>query len=225
MKKIVIAVLAAGVLAFSAFADGTKIKGLSLSLPVSSKTWNVDWFDDDDDDDYIDVDSDSVSFDVNYNSMSVSSGEDWGFSFLFNVGAGYTSTTLSCEKWPVDYDLTGGNINLKFGWGVAPLCRENIILAVHGFIAVDGSYVEGTKLNTDYHAVDLDFMIGGDCFCVIPLSDGFGLTLGLDIAANAAGAGVLSYSTGDDDDDSGDAFTYSGSGVTVTPRIGICWIK
>ena len=225
MKKIVIAVLAAGVLAFSAFADGTKIKGLSFSLPVSSKTWNVDWFDAYDDDDYIDVDSDSVSFDVNYNSMSVSSGKDWGFSFLFNVGAGYTSTTLSSEKSSVDLDLTGGNVNLKFGWGVAPRCRENIIFAVHGFIAVDGSYVEGTKLNTDYNAVDIDFMIGGDCFCVIPLSKGFGLTLGLDIGVNAAGAGVLRSSTGDDDDDSGDTFTYSGSGVTVTPRLGICWIK
>jgi hypothetical protein len=225
MKKLLIAAAACCVMSVSAFADGTKIKGLSFSLPVSSKTWNVDYFDAYDDDDYIDVESDSVSFDVNYNSMSVSSGEDWGFSFLFNVGAGYTSTTLSCEKWPVDVDLTGGNFNLKFGWGVAPLCRENIILAVHGFIAVDGSYVEGTKLNTDFDAVDLDFIIGGDCFCVIPLSDGFGLTLGLDIGVNAAGAGVLGSSIGDDEDDSGDAFTYRGSGVTVTPRLGICWIK
>ena len=224
MKKIVIAVLAAGVLAFSAFADGTKIKGLSFSLPVSSKTWNVDSWDGWDDV-VIDVESSSVAFDVNYNSMSVSSGKDWGFSYLFNIGAGYNSTTLSYEKWSEDIDLSGGNVNLKFGWGVAPRCRENIIFAVHGFIAVDGSYVEGTKLDTDFNAVDIDFMIGGDCFCVIPLSKGFGLTLGLDIGVNAAGAGVLRSSTGDDDDDSGDTFTYSGSGVTVTPRLGICWIK
>ena len=221
MKKLLIAAAACCVMSVSAFAEFS-VKSLNLSMPISQKTWDAE---DDDTGDHTDIDSSSISFDVNYTTMSVKGGRDWGFSYLFNVGAGYTDTTLSPKGSSVDLDLTGGNINLKFGWGVAPLCREKIILAVHGFVAVDGSYVEGTKSFVDYYALDIDFIIGADCFCVIPLNDGFGLTAGLDIGVNAAGGGIFSGSNDSSTISFTKYFSYSGSGVTVTPRIGICWIK
>ena len=62
--------------------------------------------------------------------MTVSDGKDFGFSFMLGVGAGLNHLKLDT---PIDDDLplNGVSVDFKIGWGLAPVCRENIIFGVH----------------------------------------------------------------------------------------------
>ena len=215
MKKIAAVVIFAISLAGSAFAEDVSIKGLNFSVPLCRKTGDTD--------STHKLDFSSLGFGVNFNKMSVTGGEDWGYSSVFGAGIGYADSTMKNRYNDASCDFSGIDLNVKWGWGIAPLCREKIILAVHVFAGLDLCYLEAEESTYKYATYDFDVLLGGDIFCAVRIVKNLSLTAGIDIASNLAGFGTVSAEF-DDHGGVTASYKYVGSGFYAAPRVGISWI-
>ena len=217
MKKLLVAAVIAVCALGSAAAERVSVKGLNLSFPYCTKSITVD---DDDVDGKVDLNS--FGYGINYQSMSAGSG-NWGFSSIFGVGLGAVNAELGSDDAILSKpDFTGGNFNLKWGWGIAPVSNERVVLGIHGMIGFDFFYGTTTINSADAYLLDFDFWIGADCLCAIKLSGNFALTAGLDLVSNFYGAGGFGVE-GNLLSDSW-SFSYTASGITAIPRVGISWV-
>ena len=108
-----------------------------------------------------------------------------GYSSLFAVSGGYVHVQVGGE-----YD--GYDINAKFGFGYAPV-RNNLLLAVYGFLGLDFKYVfldyyeRGSYDESPGDQWALNVILGSRILAAYQLSERVALNLGADVFADAIG--------------------------------------
>jgi len=134
-----------------------------------------------------------------------------GYSSLFAVSGGYVHVQVGGE-----YD--GYDINAKFGFGYAPV-RNNLLLAVYGFLGLDFKYVfldyyeRGSYDESPGDQRALNVILGSRILAAYQLSERVALNLGADVFADAIG--FYSFER------HGDATYLVFENVTVAPYVGV----
>ena len=212
------------------FTEQKVVHSINLSLPYEHRTVEIeDIFADSEVNPPDTVTLNYFSANFNWNRMAI---YDSGFSFLLGMGIGFT--TAVPQAFFTDF-LSGVRTDIKTGWGFAPINTDKMILAFHGFIAVNLRYLKaeeeraqtGSNANYTtyaYHIFDYDMPIGIDGVFVFKLGDSFALFTGLDLSTNLFGVGMYDADDHGEGGSEGYEFTYGFTGINVTPRIGICWV-
>ena len=108
--------------------DVKTLHSLNVSVPIESETYKVkvtrsdDW----------DIDASHIGVYGNWNRIKV---ENSGYSSIFGLGGGYVGSELD-GGGSKNLDFSGFDVNLKFGFGFAPLTND-FILAIHAFMGFD----------------------------------------------------------------------------------------
>lgn len=179
-----------------------------VSIPIESEKYDFKK-------DHFKVDASHFGVGGNWNRIRVDEGlyssvVGIGFNYIMSEWDGGGSRNL---------DYNGLDVNLKFGFGVAPV-REKFILAIHAFfgfdykmlqaefkadlsnmfddmdgISMNGNAMDFGDLGLDYkitHTMhSLDIVLGGDLIMAYQITDHFGVMAGIDISSNMVGGGVL----------------------------------
>ena len=194
--------------------DDLVIRSLNASIPFELRKCKFNR-------EYGNAGHDSVATGItfNYNRMTVSDGKDFGFSFMLGVGAGLNHLKLDT---PIDDDLTlnGVSVDFKIGWGLAPVCRENIIFGVHAICCFNYKSLVNVYNNSDIELTEANFPLGIDFVLITRTSKSVSIFTGLDITSNIFGTGTFSTKN----EYNSASLDYSTSGINATLRFGICWI-
>ena len=196
MKKQLLLLLIAACALVSAWADKTTVHSIHLSVPIEHQNWTDEGYSDN---------PDFWGIDANWNMMSV---RDSGFSFIIGLGAGATKVDWNNDFYG-DVDPSGADFNFKLGIGYAPIHKEDMIFALHGFWALDmklltasASYYDvDTYCESDFLMLDTVNVLGIDGVFAMKLSDSFGIMAGLDISTNLFGIVFYDSDLHDSDDD------------------------
>ena len=125
-----------------------------MSVPIESETYNVkltrseDW----------DIDASHLGVYGNWNRIKV---ENSGYTSIVGLGGGYVGSELD-GGGSKNLDFGGFDVNLKFGFGFAPLTND-FILAIHAFMGFDFKMIsahinDDTKNeNKDKKSIDYDY--------------------------------------------------------------------
>ena len=227
MKKILLSIIAGLCLLTAAAAeDGNQgsekpcddivIRSLNLSFPFEVRRCKFE-------NDIGSTGCDGLCFGagLNYNRMTVSGGKDFGFSFMLGGGVAYNRMKID-TLMDDNLGLNGADYNFKVGWGLAPVCNENLILAAHAIICCDYKKFTSVYENMDITMSELTFPMGFDLALAVRKSKNISLFAGLDVTKNL-------FDTLSDFDvktktGGGGSLEYEVSNITATLRIGICWV-
>lgn len=202
----------------------TSLQTLNFALPIERETWDFD--------DLADAEWSSIGFQFSWTNYKINKN---GYSSLFGITLGF----ISGETEMYDTDMGGLDLNLKFGWGVAPV-SDNLTIAMHVLMGVDFKAIEGDvenrnktrnsdnyyndgygSMNSELSATYFDLMIGGDFIIGYKLTESFGLVAGVDVTTNIFGFGVVSLEGQYEDSW---AIDYIFSGINIVPHVGIAFI-
>ena len=183
------------------------LHSLHVSIPIESETYDFKK-------DHFKVDASHFGVGGSWNRIRIDDGlyssvGGIGFNYIMSEWDGGGSKNL---------DYNGLDVNLKFGFGVAPV-RERFMLAIHVFFGFDYKMLQAefkedmSKMFDDMDGIDmdfsmdfddlgldykithtmhsLDFILGGDLIMAYQVSDHFGFMAGVDISSNMIGGGVL----------------------------------
>jgi len=178
-----------------------------VSIPIESETYDFKK-------DHFKVDASHFGVGGSWNRIRIDDGlyssvGGIGFNYIMSEWDGGGSKNL---------DYNGLDVNLKFGFGVAPV-RERFMLAIHVFFGFDYKMLQAefkedmSKMFDDMDGIDmdfsmdfddlgldykithtmhsLDFILGGDLIMAYQVSDHFGFMAGVDISSNMIGGGIL----------------------------------
>lgn len=112
--------------------DTRSLHSLNVSIPIEKETYNVKKPD-------YDMDADIFGVYGNWNRIKV---ENSGYSSIFGLGGGYAKSELDAGGSST-LDLSGFDVNLKFGIGFAPLTSD-FILAIHAIMGFDFKMLSAT---------------------------------------------------------------------------------
>ena len=209
MKKLFV-LSAVAVLSVSSVFAQSVMHGLNLSFPQSSRTYDFD-------DLTYDADAEYSNIHINYNLMTMSRSK---FSMILGIGMGSSDGEISANGTTID-GFEGFGMDFKFGCGFAPVNNGRMVLAIHGIAGLNLNSVTETKSPFEYEMWDFGFCAGADVVFGVRFADSFGMMAGLDVTFDLAGTGSVSPKNSSTSTD----FSYTGTGVNVVPRIGVCWIK
>ena len=183
------------------------LHSLHVSIPIESETYDFKK-------DHFKVDASHFGVGGSWNRIRIDDGlyssvGGIGFNYIMSEWDGGGSKNL---------DYNGLDVNLKFGFGVAPV-RERFMLAIHVFFGFDYKMLQAefkedmSKMFDDMDGIDmdfsmdfddlgldytithtmhsLDFILGGDLIMAYQVSDHFGFMAGVDISSNMIGGGIL----------------------------------
>ncbi len=183
------------------------LHSLHVSIPIESETYDFKK-------DHFKVDASHFGVGGNWNRIRI---DDGLYSSVVGIGFNYIMS-----EWDgggsKNLDYNGLDVNLKFGFGAAPV-RERFMLAIHVFFGFDYKMLQAefkedmSKMFDDMDGIDmdfsmdfddlgldytithtmhsLDFILGGDLIMAYQVSDHFGFMAGVDISSNMIGGGVL----------------------------------
>ena len=126
--------------------DVKVLHSLNVSIPIESETYKVNVTRSDN----WDIDASHFGVYGNWNRIKV---ENSGYSSIFGLGGGYVGSELD-GGGSKNLDFGGFDVNLKFGFGFAPL-TNNIILAIHAFMGFDFKKISA-HINDDSQNKDKD---------------------------------------------------------------------
>ena len=221
MKKLLSILLMAFVILQGIYADdddddedeytGVVVRSLALfgSYDYSRLTFY-------DDDPYDDFDVSLEGFGFKYTRMTVSGGTNMGASFLLGCDLGFSYMSLDIPEQS-SASLNGFQTGFKVGFGLAPVCNDNLIVAAHAFLGgnykdLDGSYRKRSIRYTAY-----DMCLGLDCILTVQSSKNLNIFAGLDVSSSVKRAAIINYT-----DDSHDANL--GTNISVNASCGIAWV-
>lgn len=183
------------------------LHSLHVSIPIESETYDFKK-------DHFKVDASHFGVGGSWNRIRI---DDGLYSSVVGIGFNYIMS-----EWDgggsKNLDYNGLDVNLKFGFGAAPV-RERFMLAIHVFFGFDYKMLQAefkedmSKMFDDMDGIDmdfsmdfddlgldykithtmhsLDFILGGDLIMAYQVSDHFGFMAGVDISSNMIGGGVL----------------------------------
>ena len=183
------------------------LHSLHVSIPIEAETYDFKK-------DHFKVDASHFGVGGNWNRIRI---DDGLYSSVVGIGFNYIMS-----EWDgggsKNLDYNGLDVNLKFGFGAAPV-RERFMLAIHVFFGFDYKMLQAefkedmSKMFDDMDGIDmdfsmdfddlgldykithtmhsLDFILGGDLIMAYQVSDHFGFMAGIDISSNMIGGGVL----------------------------------
>ena len=194
--------------------DDLVIRSINASVPLEMRKckFNSDYGN-------AGCESASTGINFNYNRMTVSDGKDSGFSFLLGGGFGLNHLTLDT---PLNDDMTlnGLNLDFKIGWGIAPVCRENIIFGFHAICCFNYKNLTGIYKNSDIELTEANFPVGIDLVLIMRNAKSFSIFTGLDLTTNLLGFGSFDMTN----ELNSVSMSYSTACINAALRVGICWI-
>jgi hypothetical protein len=192
------------------------LQSMNFALPIEKETWKVgssrlEW--------------NSIGYEFSWTRYNV---EKSGYSSVFGLTIGFLTGDVKDRV-----DLDGLDVNMKFGWGMAPISND-LVLALHFICGFDLKMLEGdyvVKENNGslqetvpytYEATYVDAMVGGDVIVAYNISDSFGVIAGVDVTTNVFGIGSFSMESNVEyiDDDS-IKLSYLFSGINIVPHVGM----
>ena len=192
------------------------LQSMNFALPIESETWKVgssriEW--------------NSIGYEFSWARYKV---EKSGYSSVFGLTIGFLTGDIEDR-----IDLNGLDVNMKFGWGMAPIAND-VVLALHFICGFDLKMMEGdysvkeedeSRQKTvpfTYGATYVDAMLGGDVIVAYYIGESIGVIAGVDITTNVFGIGSFSMKSNVKyiDDDS-IKLSYLFSGINIVPHVGM----
>lgn len=231
MKKIILALSVFAMVAGSAFADWTKIISTGLDFPGYRTTAELK----------SDTETDKKAlegFGVNWDGQFRLVNKDNGFSFMWDVDAGYTKFDKPYSSMPIDCEGFDGSLLFGIGKNFSKSQSNKFILS--GVVGMDvivggfskessdivGSYVYTT--DTDWLMAEVNFLAGLDFYFSHKFDSAFGV-----FASCTAAVGSGSVSWRRDTTVKCDGVTKSDTSIdgkngntqifVFTPKVGLCW--
>ena len=123
------------------------IHSLGFSIPIQS--WNVEYATErKSSSDKTTTNVSASGFNFVYSHTKVRKG---GYSSYMNLEGGYISGNIEALKGTkFDFDNTGFNTKIIWGWGYAPLRKEKLVLAIHGLLGMDFAFGQASKKDVEY---------------------------------------------------------------------------
>lgn len=232
MKKIILGLAVFAMVAGSAFADWTKIIATGLDVPVFKTTVE---FKDDSTTEKKATDGFGVNWDGQFRLV-----KDNGFSFMWDMDAGYAKVSKPYSSMPVDCD--GFDFSFLFGVGknFAKSPSNKLILSgvvgfdtiIAGFNSENSSIIDGDIVTRedDWLMAEVNFLAGLDFYFSHKFDSAFGIFASCTAVVGAGGSNwrwEKSYKiNGEYKSNLGS--TDSGSDgnsqiFVVTPKVGFCW--
>lgn len=193
--------------------ENMTLQSMNFILSIEGETWKVG---------SSRVDFNSFDYGFNWSRYRVSAS---GFSSVFGLSLSFASSDIE-EK----IDLEGLDLNLKFGWGMAPIAND-VIFAMHFLMGFDLKIIEGDydltsteygRVVNTYSATYVDMILGGDAIIAYQVTSSFGIITGVDVTTNLFGFGYFSFESGSSSsDDDSTKLSYIFSGINIVPHVGV----